>query len=266
MSPVLALQSDSWLKDRLRAGVRAGGAHGLVARVEFAPGWRGLRDLVHRFPGSPAFVDPAHPRKKERPDGAAWLARLVPTCPLIRYGRPDRSSPASADRDAAQDAAFVASMTPGVDDGLVSIGSTVLRTADHALVRTLGADLGSVAPAPARRLLERVVRATVFPCTVRALATSLGTSVAMLDRRCRAWRVPRPKRLLSLARIFHVHRLAAWSGRPPGAVALALGYSAYSNYARSVRRELACTSSLVAEQGGPAYVGARLVSIVAGSL
>ena len=266
MSPVLALQSDAWLKDRLRAGVRAGGAHGLVARVEFAAGWRSLRDLAHRFPGSPAFVDPAHPCKEDRPGGVAWLVREVTTCPLIRYGGPDLTCQASADGDAVRDVAFVASMTPGVDDGLVSIGSMVLRTADYAVVRALDANLGSVAPAQARRLLERVVRATVFPCTVRALATSLGTSVAMLNRRCRAWRMPRPKRLLSLARIFHVYRLAAWSGRPPGAVALALGYSAYSNYARSVRRELACTSSSVAARGGPAYVGARLVSIVVGSL
>lgn len=113
-------------------------------------------------------------------------------------------------------------------------------------MRALGANLGSVAPAQVWRWLARVVRATVFPCTVRSLPTSLGTSVAMLDRRRRAWRMSRPKKLLSAACIFHVHGLAAWSGRPPGPGALPLGYSAYSNYARSVRRELACTFSLVA--------------------
>lgn len=257
-SSVLALQSDCRLRTRLRTGVRAGAVHGLVEGVHFASGWSDLRELALRFSGSPAFVDPSHPSAEERRDPAAWLQRAAPECPLIRYGKGGAKSPAT-------DAEFVARLTPGDNDSLVAVGTAVLLAANYDLVRSLLANLGKVAPVEARELLGSVVRRTVFPCTVGALATSLGTSVAMVGRRCRAWGLPKPKRLVLLARLFHVQRLAEWSGRPPGAIALALGYSAYSNYARCVRREMECTSSEVAQRGGAAYVAARLIDEVGDS-
>lgn len=256
MSCVLALESDSWLRARLRAGVRAGPAHGLVECVHYACGWRDLRRLVLRFPGSPAFVDPSHPSRDGRQDVAVSLQREAPACPLISYGK---AGPAGAALR------FVKVLMPKVDDRLVAIGTAVVTTADYELVLALTAELRRGVRVEARTLLERVVRDTVFPCTVAALATSLGTSVRMLERRCKRWRLPGPKKLLSLARVFHVLRLSKWSGRPPGAVALALGYSAYSNYARSVRRELGCTSSAVVGRGGAAYVAERLVDSTRGS-
>lgn len=257
---VLALESDCRLRDRLRVGVGTGAAHGVVEGVRFASGWRDLRDLALRFDGSPAFVDPSHPSAEARPaearrDPAAWLQQAAPKCPLIRYGKGESDSPATK-------AQFVARLTPGGNDSLVTIGSTALLAADYDSVRSLLANLGKAAPVEARELLESVVRRTLFPCTVGSLATSLGTSVAMVGRRCRAWGLPKPKTLVSLARLFHVQRLAAWSGRPPGAIALALGWSAYSNYARSVRREMGCKSSEVAEHGGAAYVAAKLIDAV----
>lgn len=254
---VLALESDRRLRDRLRVGVGAGAAHGVVQGVRFASGWTDLRDLALRFDGAPVFVDPSHPSAEERTDPPAWLHQAAPKCPLIRYGKGESDSPAT-------NAEFVAHLTPGGNDSLVTIGSTALLAADYDSVRSLLANLGKAAPVEAQELLESVVRRTVFPCTVGLLATSLRTSVAMVGRRCRAWHLPKPKTLVSLARLFHVQRLAAWSGRPPGAIALALGWSAYSNYARSVRREMGCSSSEVAERGGAAYVATRLLDAVGG--
>lgn len=252
---VLALESDRRLRDRLRVGVGAAAAHGVVQGVRFASCWSDLRDLALRFDGAPAFVDPSHPSEKARRDPAARLQQAAPKCPLIRYGKGEAKS-------LATNAEFVAHLTPGGNDSLVTIGSTALLAADYESVRSLLANLGKAAPVEAQELLESVVRRTVFPCTVGLLATSLGTSVAMVGRRCRAWRLPKPKTLVSLARLFHVQRLAAWSGRPPGAIALALGWSAYSNYARSVRREMGCKSSEVAERGGAAYVATRLIDAI----
>ena len=261
MSPVLALEKDSRLRMRLKVGVRAGAAHGLVDRVRFASSWSDLLELALRHPDSPAFVDPSYPSTTERRDPLASLHRKAPACPLVSYGKP-----AAARGDSvATNAGFVARLTPGVDDSFVGIASTVLKTANHASVRTLVANLRKVAPAkPAGELLEHVVHDTVFPCSASELAANLDTSPAMLRRRSRAWGIPRSKKLLSLARIFHVHRLARWSDCSPRAIALALGYSAYSNYARSVRRELECTSSDVVLRGGASYVSERLVAAVRG--
>lgn len=261
MSPVLALEKDSRLCRRLKVGVRAGAAHGLVDRVRFASSWSDLLDLALRHPDSPAFVDPAYPSEAGRQDPLASLHREAPACPLVSYGKPATPHADSA----ATSAGFVARLTPGVDDSFVGIASTVPKTANHMSVRTLVANLREVAPAEAAGgLLEHVVHDTVFPCSASDLAANLDTSPALLRRRCGTWGIPRSKKLLSLARIFHVHRLARWSGCSPRAVALALGYSAYSNYARSVRRELECTSSEVVLRGGASYVSERLVAVVRG--
>lgn len=262
MSSVLALEVDSRLRRRLRVGVRAGAAHGLVDRVRFASSWQDLLDLALLHPDSPAFVDPSYPSEDGGVDPVASLHRKVPACPLISYGRPAATRP----RSVVANSEFVARLTPGVDDNFATIASTVLETADHGAVRTLVADLMKAAPARAAgELLEHVVQDTVFPCTVRTLAANLRTSAPMLRRRCRAWGLPRPKKLVSLAHIYHVHRLIRWSGCSPRAVALALGYSAYSNYSRSVRREVECTSSKVMLRGGAAYVAERLVAAVRGT-
>lgn len=262
MSPTLALELDSRLRRRLRVAVHAGSAHGLVDRVRFATGWKDLLDLALHHPDSPAFVDPSYPSDTEAGDPVASLHRKAPGCPLVCYGK----TAAKRIDSAIANSGFVARLTPGVDDTFVAIASTVLRVADHRSVCTLVGDLRKVARARAAEgLLEHIVRDTVFPCSVSALAANLDTSTAMLQRRCRGWGIPKPKKLLSVARIYHVHRLARWSSCSPRAVALALGYSAYSNYARSVRREMECTSSEVVRRGGAHYVAERLIAAVKGA-
>lgn len=259
MSLVLALELDSRLRRRLLVGVRAGAAHGLVDRVHFASGWSDLVSLALRHPDSPAFVDPSYPSQRRHRDPMASLQRKVPRCPLVGYGKP------IADRTGSvvDNVGLVARLTPGVDDSFVAIATTVLKAADHRSVRALARQFKRAAPAAAAAtMLDRVVRDTVFPCTVGALAANLGTSATMLRRRCRAWGMPNPKKLLSLARIYHVQRLAGWSGRPAGAVALALRFSGYANYARSVQRELACTSTQVGKRGGAAYVAEQLIAAI----
>jgi len=72
-----------------------------------------------------------------------------------------------------------------------------------------------------------------------------------------------PKRLMCLGRIYHVHRLARWSGTPASVVAAALGFRDPSNYRRLVRTVLGLPSSAVVGRGGPDYVASALVEAVA---
>ncbi len=256
MIAVLALEGSPRIRDRIRAGVRVGGAHELLGPVRFASAWRDLRTLVGRFPCSPTFVDPFFPSGGTSLGAFLSFRRECPQCSVICY----------ADLNTAQlwqlaetDVVFVERLDPGANDRLSAVGSAALRGTGNREVRALVECLKRATPVSTNTLLEFVFRETVTPCSVDQLARSLGISVRTLRRRCVASEVPPPKRLISLARIFHVERLAKWSGRPSGAVALALGFSDYANYRRSVRRELGQPPSVIVRRGGPDYVASVIL-------
>lgn len=135
-----------------------------------------------------------------------------------------------------------------------SIASAVLRAAD---VHTVNCFLAAVAERThdeIKHIFLAVLAVAVRRSTVRDLAEALGRSERSLRRHCAALRIPPPKKLLSLGRIFTVERLAEWSGQPSGAVAMALGFSDYANYRRLVRNTLADASSSIPSRVGIEYV------------
>lgn len=258
MPPVLVLQRNSGLRARVRAGVRSGAAHGLVDGARFASGWRELGRLTREFPGSPAFVDTHHGAEGPSPSGMLSFQREHPASPLIGYAAMDERRRAGL---GAVRVPLVALLAPGSDDGLLRIASTVLLAADYDSVRRLTERLRAVVPREAHPLVERLIRRTVDPCRVQQLAQHAGSCRRTLRRRCSAWGLASPRKLVALAKLFHVERLARWSGRPRGAVALALAYSDYANYKRAVRREFGRPPSAFGRSGGVDEVAARLLNV-----
>ena len=267
MPPALALERAT-LRARVRMGLRTSGARQLLDGVRFASGWQELLALADRFPGSPAFVDPGIPFGElgisSRSQGPAadpfrWFCTERPACPVIVYGTQaaerlrERPTPPSV---------FTKSLTPGTDDSLTAIGAAALRSTDAAEVQGLWRRVRATAPSPAHGLLEHVLWEALHPYSVECLAKDLRMSVRTLRWRCAAWRMPSPKRLISLARIYHVERMIRWSGRPVTIVAEVLGFSNAANYGRLVRSVLARSRAIVVESGGPEYVAGVILAAV----
>ena len=175
---------------------------------------------------------------------------------MIVYGKP---IPAAQKVSTAAASGFASWLR--VDERLTTIGTVALEHADGATVHALLRRLRAAAP-PARGFTEHLLRRTLFACSVEGVAQDLRTNVRTLRWRCAAWGLPPPKTLLSLARIYHVQRLARWSGAPPTVVATALGFSSRSNYRRLVRTVLAAPASEVEGRGGPSYMANLLVAAV----
>lgn len=255
MAPVLAMVADRRLRDRIRVGVRSGAANDVVDGIRRSRSWAELRAHAGRFPGSPAFVDAPDVADVGAASDLAAFQRARPTCPVVVCAALD--GPPSAVPPESSGIRFAATLAPA--DGLAAIGAAVLKSVCYADVRGLADRLKRALPVAGHALVDSLLDATVGPCPVSTLAKHSGTSEATLRRRCTSLGLPAPRRLVALARIFHVERLARWCGRRPGAVAVALGYSNWANYARSIRRELGCTSSDVGQWGGSQYVAARLL-------
>lgn len=261
MTPVLALQRDPGLRARIRAGVRSGAAFGLVDSVRFASGWRELGRLTQQSPGSPAIVDPYHGADGPMPSGALAFQREHPSCPLIGYAAIDTDQRRSL---LAARLRLVTLLLPELNDRLLCIGSSVLLGADYDAVLRMKKRLRAAVPQEAQEFAEHLVRETVGPCHVRMLARRLACCRRTLRRRCASWGTAPPRRLVTLAKLFHVERLARWSGQPRGAVALAVAYADYANYKRAVRREFGCPPSALGRRTGVDTVASRLIESCGG--
>lgn len=260
MMCVLGLEAEPEVRRRIRFGVMSGGANDLIDGARFATSWADLERLADRYPGSPTFVDPFRFSDEGSADSVVAFQRRRPATPIILYAALDSVQRRQLERAAV---VFVKTLVPGVDDQLTRIGTVVLQSACQHQVRALSNLIKHAAPAGAHALLNCILHDTVGRCPVDSLAKRLGISTPTLRRRCVAHGLPPPRRLIALARLFHVGRLAEWSGRPPARVALALGYSNYANYARSVRNELDCNLSNLGPLGGANYVAEHLLKAVA---
>lgn len=261
MAYVLGLEAEPALRQRIRIGVMSGGTNDLIDGARFASSWAELGRLADQYPGSPTFVDPFRFSDDESADWVAGFQRKRPHCPLILYATLDDVRRRRLERAAV---AFVRKLVPGVNDQLTRIGAAALRSVCRHEVQALSRQIKRAAPPAVHLLLDCILDETVGRCPVDALAKHLGISTPTLRRRCAAHGLPSPRQLVALARLFHVERLAKWSDRPSSRVALALGYSNYANYARSVRNELGRSRSEIGLLGGADYVAGRLVEAVAG--
>ena len=260
MGVVLAMIAGARLRQRVRIGMRSRPVHRLVDEVRFVPNVRELDAASMHLPASPAFVDP-YGGRADHMDALLGLHRRRPHLGLISYSATDESHAAASD---GVRTAFSATLRAGVDDGFARIGAAARGAIGLAEVRALAERIRETAPRSAHDLLDRLLDATVGRCSVSELAALVGVSDPTLRRRCAAWGLPRPRRLLALARLYHVARLAQWSGKPASVAALALGWSDEANYARLVRNELGCRQSAVAGLGGPEYVARELLAAIGG--
>lgn len=258
MASVLALVARPRLRGRIRAGVRSTRISELVDEVRFASRWEELGALAERSPGSPAFVDPFQVAGKGTLADAEAFHEAFPATPMVFYG--DLAARTAAGRPPAPSAGpFAAALIHGVNDGFAAIGATVLRVAARHDTEALAKTLKHAAPVAAAPFFDRLLADTIGPCRVGGLAKSLGVSAPTLRRRCAAWGFSGPRKLVALARLYHVERLARWSQKPNTAVALALHWSGRANFARSMRNELGCPPSEIARLGGPECVAERIV-------
>lgn len=227
--------------------------HGPVSRVVgptiFASGWHELRELVLRHDRSPAVVDLGFESATDPPGANSIQALQGMSVPLVGYGN------RNGEEDVEPlDVCFVGSWRPTASDSVGAIASAVLRAADMHTVNCFLAAIAERTHAEIKHIFLAVLAVAVRRSTVRDLAAALARSERSLRRHCAALRLPPPKKLLSLGRIFTVERLAEWSGQPSGAVAMALGFSDYANYRRLVRNTLADASPAVPGRVGAEYV------------
>lgn len=223
--PLPALVKVPELRSWVRLAVGIGPVARIVGPVAFARGREELRALLLRFPGAPAVVE------RGALPGEGWEELGAPIVPVSAAGR-------------AGDAK--------------ALESAVLRSIDPAGVEAVLDETARRAGLEARRIAAQFLLTAHRPCTVPEVAEDLGCSQATLARRCAALGLPRAKRLMSLARIFTVERLAEWSRQPSGVVAVALGFSNRPNYRRLVRGTFGGPPTVVRERGGARYV-ARVV-------
>ena len=153
-------------------------------------------------------------------------------------------------------------MLPSVNDDFDAIDAVVLRSIDAQRVHRLREEAKRTADPAAFEMLDHSLDLATGPCTVPDLAARVGRTRRTLEGRCVGLGIPSPKRLIALARIFTVHRLAEWSDQPFSAVARALGFLDRSNYRRLVRGVLGCAPSMIDRLGGSDYIARDILKRV----
>ena len=232
----------------------------IVGPAVFASGWQELGALVAAHPRSPAVVDPAFRGNADPASADSIRVLRGSSVSLVCYAEP---STLRAWRVQDGEYFVAAVLHSGDGDDFAAIESAVLRAAGARRVLRLLDDIGRRAHRQTEEIFGAVLALAVAPCSVPKLAARLGLSQRTLWRRCAALRIPSPGRLLALGRIFTVERLAEWSGQPSGAVALAVGFSDYSNYRRLVRRHMGAPPSIVQRQGGVGRVALAILRALA---
>ena len=154
---------------------------------------------------------------------------------------------------------YAAFLRAGIDDDLSTIDATILRCIDVGRVHRLLERLQRCAHPFTHRMFYHALNLAIGSAPVPGVAASLGREERTLQRHCVACGIPRPNAIIALARIFTVERLADWSRQPSGAVAVALGFSAKSNYRRLTRRHLGVSPTVIRQRGGADYVDEVIV-------
>ncbi len=260
--PVLALEPNRIARDRLVDGLRLGPTDRLLDGVHFASGWREIDDLAHRFRGCPVVVDPECPAHGRLGiDALRSLRAHNPDCPLIGYGRATGSWLGGS---LVREIGFVAVVSMGLDDDPAALQDAFLRAADCEETDALVRRVRECAAPEVHRFLDMVLHESVTRRTVACVAHKLGVGERKLTKQCRTHGLPTPKRLMLLAGVFHIERLARWSGHAQGSIALAVGFRHPSDYRYLVQRLFDATPSEITARGGPDHVADAIVHAVAG--
>ncbi len=259
--PVLALEPNRIARDRLADGMRLGSTGRLLDGMRFASGWRELDALARRLPGCPVVVDPECPGRDRRGvDALRSLRAHNPDCPVIGYGRAGASWQSGR---LAREIGFAAVVSIGVDDDAPALRHALLRAADCEETEELLRRVRKRTDPKTHPFLDVLLHESVTRRTVTCVARTLGVGARTLRNLCRVNHLPTPKQLMLLVGVFHVERLARWSGHARGSVALAVGLRGLGDYRRMVRRLFDATPSDIAARGGPEYVADVIVREVA---
>lgn len=231
---------------------RMGDSQAVVGPVVFVGSWQELAELGDRHPGSPALVDPGFGDLDDPGVTPSIWASVYSwsSTPLIHYAR--RRSESAPVTDVGHP--YTAFLRAGADDDLSTIDETILRCIDVRRVRLLLERLRRCADPFTHRIFHHAVNLAIGSAPVPVVAASLGFEERTLQRHSIARGIPRPHAIISLARIFTVERLAEWSGKPSGSIALSLGFTAKSNYRRLTRRQLGLSPTGIQEHGGAEYM------------
>lgn len=255
--PLLALLASPRLRERVRKVLRLGNVGRIIGPAAFTASWSELRAMAECNPGSPALVDTFHgPGCPFDAASDATSGTWGRATPVICFSPLD---PDLVRRVNEAGMTLAGHLRPGVDDKPHTINATIVRSIDIQCALGLRRRVRQSAPPFAAEALGHALDLAFAPCAVSELAKRLGTPERTLRYRCRANRIPAPSRLLSLARIFTVQRLAEWSRQPYGAVAVALGFSHQANYRRRTRGVLGLTPTDLGRRGSHDYVARTII-------
>ena len=258
--PLLALLASPQLRERTRIALGFGTASRIIGPVTYADSWDELGSLAAQHPGSPAMVDTFQGNGSPTATDAeeTWNGQLART-PVICYARPDPGRERQLSRTGIT---VAARLRPGVDDELGEINAAILSSIDAQCDRRLRERILQAAHPDTVEMMGYALDLATGPCSVSDIARQIERTERTLQRRCTILGIPSPKRLLSLARIFTVQRLAEWSGQPYGAVAVALGFSDRSNYRRLARGVFGRSPTEIERRGGHVYVADTILKCV----
>lgn len=250
--PLLTLLGNPRLRERVRIAFRMGASSQVLGQATLVTDWRQLSALAARHPGSPVLIDAFHEGPR-RPAGesAQMGADNRSALPVIWYAPLNQAYPRELRRAGIT---VETHLHPGVNDDFQAINAAILRSIDARRVHRLREHAKRVVDPAAFEVFDHAIHLATGPCTVPDLAVRVRWTRRTLELRCAKLGIPAPKRLISLARIFTVQRLAEWSNQPSGTVARALGFSDRSNYRRLVRKTLGCPPSRIRPMGGSDYV------------
>ena len=214
--PLLALQADAKLQERIRLALRLGHASRILAPPVFTSSWRELADLGAGHPGSPALVDPGFLGDGDPNDSAScWASpRHWARTPLIRYSAA-AAGPGKRELTRGEGLHFVASVRVGQEDELNAIDAAILGCTDMRRARSLLARLAQTADPYTHRAFGRILELATGAPTVAEVAARVGEQpIGHSTAAAPPCGSHRPRQIVSLARIFTVERLSAWSGQP----------------------------------------------------
>ena len=251
-NPVVALVRDVETREAIRTGLRMWELGRILSGVHFATGWEDLDHMVGGLPGCPVIVDldscqPGHPSY----NALRALRAHHPTCPIIGH---ENDPKLRCSGRIKSEIGFVTILRCGECTNPAALRRALLRGANHAETDSLLFRLKESAPAEAHLLLDALLHISLERGSVAQLAKSIGTTARTLGRKCRKLGLPTPRRLLALAIVFHIERLARWARQRQGSTALALGVSTPGSYRRTMQRVLGITPAEITERGGPDYV------------
>lgn len=204
----------------------AGGGH----RLMWARDWRELNQLVKSRPAVAAVADLHAERGKDGVLRIHRFSRKFPLTPILVWGDLDGRDIFRLGKAGATE------VLPGRDGenrGLIS--ELVSDAAADRLADRLHDGLADRVAAEGRALVRTASQRIPDGVQVPDLAREFGLSVSTLERRCDAWGLTTPGRLLLWLRILYGLRWLLEPGRSVESVAGQLSYSSGAAFRRAIK-------------------------------